>query len=137
MAFVQETMEPIKDRNEGTVFKLRNHQAMAALAKGNGTIIDVDVVLEALNVTEALAKLNVGTDWSAEIQVAQDALSTMASRGLANGNRFIFKAQELTAINLAMEVHDAQLDAVSVGKMIEAIFLVRNVKRSGAARAIA
>jgi len=137
MAFVQETMEPIKDRNEGTVFKLRNHQAMTALAKGNGTIIDVDVVLEALNVTEALAKLNVGTDWSAEIQAAQDALSTMASRGLANGNRFIFKAQELTAINLAMEVHDAQLDAVSVGKMIEAIFLVRNVKRSGAARAIA
>ena len=136
MAFVKETMEPIRDRSEGTIFKLRNHQAMAALAQGRGTVIDINVVLDALNVTEALAKLNVGTDWSGEIKAAQDALKMMASRGLANGDRFIFKAPELTAINLAMEVHDAQLDAVSVGKMIEAILLVNNVKRSGAAEVI-
>jgi hypothetical protein len=109
---------------------------MTALAPGKGTYADVNAVLEALNVTEALAKLNVGNDWSVEIKAAQDALKTMASRGLANGDRFIFKAQELTAINLAIEVHDAQLDTVSVGKMIEAIVLIRNTLRSGAAEVI-
>ena len=137
MAFVKETMEPIRDRSEATTFKLRNHQAMSALAQGRGTVIDINVVLDALNVTEALAKLNVGKDWSDEIQAAQDALKMMASRGLANGDKFIFKAPELTAINLAMEVHDVQLDTVNVGKMIEAILLVNNVKRSGAAEVIA
>lgn len=129
-------MEPIKNRREATTFKLRTHQAMTALAQGKGTYVDVNAVLEALNVTEALAKLNVGNDWSVEIKAAQNALKTMASRGLAHGDRFIFKAQELTAINLAVEVHDAQLESVSVGKMIEAIVLVRNTLRSGAAEVI-
>ena len=61
----------------------------------------------------------------------------MASRGVAADWRFVFKAAELTAVNLAMEVHDAQLDAVNVGQIIAATELVRAIKRSGAARVIA
>ena len=137
MAYVKETLEPISTRAEGTTFKLRNHQALLSLAKGNGTRLDADVVIDALNVTEALARLDVGKDWSAEIKAAQDAMLEMASRGLAAADRFVFKAAELTAINLAMEVHDAQIDAVNVGQMQDAILLVRAIKRSGAARVIA
>ena len=61
MAFVKETLEPIRTREECVTFKLRNHQALAALAKGHGTRRDVDVVIDALNVTEALARLDVAT----------------------------------------------------------------------------
>jgi len=136
MGYVKETLQPMKDRSESTIFKLRSHQALTAIAKGQGTINDVNALVDALNVTEALARLNVGKDWSDEIQIAQDAISAMASRGLFSG-KFIFKAPELTAVNLAMEVHDAQLDAVTVGKMQEAILLVRSVTRSGAANVIA
>lgn len=137
MAFVKETLEPIHTRAECTTFKLRNHQAMAALAQGNGTRRDVDVVIDALNVTEALALLNVGKDWATEIRAAQDALYDMATRSLAAGNRFVFKAVELTAVNMAMEVHDAQLDTVNVGQLLEAVKMVRSVKRSGHLRVIA
>jgi len=137
MAWVKETLEPIRTRNEGTTFKLRNHQAMLSLAQGAGTRPDVDVVIDALNVTEALARLDVGKDWSTEIKAAQDALLAMAARGVAAGDRFVFKGTELAAVNLAMDVHDAQLDAVNVGKLTDAIKLVRLVKRSGGARVIA
>jgi hypothetical protein len=33
---------------------------------------------------------------------------------VANGMRFIVKGEELKALNLCMEVHDAQLEAVTV-----------------------
>ena len=137
MAFVKETLEPIRTREECVTFKLRNHQALAALAKGHGTRRDVDVVIDALNVTEALARLDVGNDWADEIKAGQDALHAMASRGVAADWQFVFKAAELTAVNLAMEVHDAQLDAVNVGQIIAATELVRAIKRSGAAQVIA
>lgn len=137
MAFVKETLEPIRTREECVTFKLRNHQALASLAQGKGTRRDVDVVIDALNVTEALARLDVGNDWADEIKAGQDALLTMTQRAIAVGDRFVFKAAELTAVNLAMEVHDAQLDAVNVGQIIAATELVRAIKRSGAARVIA
>lgn len=137
MAFVKETLEPISTREECVTFKLRNHQALAALAKGHGMSHDIRVVIDALNVTEALARLDVGNDWADEIKAGQDALMTMTQRCLAGSDRYVFRAAELTAVNLAMEVHDAQLDAVNVGQMQEAIELVRLIKRSGAARVIA
>lgn len=137
MAFVKETLEPIRTREECVTFKLRNHQALAAIAKGQGNSHDIRVVIDALNVTEALARLDVGNDWADEIRAGQDALLTMAQRCLAGSDRYVFKAAELTAVNLAMEVHDAQLDAVNVGQIIAATELVRAIKRSGAARVIA
>lgn len=136
MAFVKETMEPIRSRDECTMFKLRNHLAMVELAQGRGTRQDIDTVVNALNVTEALARINVGNDWAPEIKAGQDALLDMATRGLAAGNHFIFTAAQLTAVNLAMGVHDVQLDAVSFGQLESALKLVRAVKRSGSARVI-
>jgi len=40
----------------------------------------------------------------------------VAARGIESG-RFVLKAQELVAMNLVMELHDAQLDQTNVREM--------------------
>jgi hypothetical protein len=41
----------------------------------------------------------------------------LARRGVANDFRFIARGPELVALNLAMEVHDAQLETVTVKQL--------------------
>ena len=136
LAYVVSGFKPMASLSEATTLRIRNHAAVDALAKGAGTRQDINTVVEALNITEALARQNVGTDWAAEIKAGQDALLTLARRGLAAGDRYTFKPAELVAVNLAMEVHDAQLDAINVKQLEAAMHLVRRVQRSGGARAI-
>ena len=61
-----------------------------------------------------------GTEYSAEIRAGQDALLAVARR-----ERFILKPEELNALNLAMEVHDAQLDVCTVVQLERAIDIVQ------------
>jgi hypothetical protein len=74
-----------------------------------------------MNVAEALADRGWGKDWKPEIRIGQDALFTLARRGVANGMRFIVKGEELKALNLGMEIHDAQLEAVTVRELEQAM----------------
>jgi hypothetical protein len=76
-----------------------------------------------------------GADWRTEIRAAQDALFAMAQRGVATG-RWLFTGPELTAVNLAMELHDAQLDACTVDELQKAIELSKRIIRAGKARVI-
>lgn len=136
LAYVMSGFKPMASLNAGTTLRIKNHAALTALARGQGTRRDVDMIVEALNITEALARQDVGTDWADEVRAGQDALLAMATRGQAAGDRYTFKPVELTAVNLAMEIHDAQLDAINVKQLETALDLVKRVQRSGGARAI-
>ena len=78
----------------------------------------MDVLISAFNMTEAYMKLrpDLGADWVNEIRQGQDALLMVAARGIDSG-RFVLKGQELVAMNLVMELHDAQLDQTNVRDM--------------------
>lgn len=123
--------------HENVIVRARNHDALRSLAAGTGTRADVDIVIGALNMTEALALIrkDLGADWQAEIQAAMQGLLEMARRGAATG-RFLFRGPELTAVNLGMEVHDAQLDATTVAELERAMDLVAKVKLAGRATSI-
>ena len=97
----------------------------------------VDVLTEALNMTEALARLRIGVDWIDEIRQGQDAMLGMACRGVANDNRFVFTESELESVNLAMKVHDLQLNVCTVAELEKALSLVRDVIKRKRARVIA
>jgi hypothetical protein len=60
----------------------------------------------------------------------------MGQRGVAR-DRFLFTGPELTAMNLGMEIHDAQLDACTVGQLEKALDFVARELRARRARAIA
>ena len=137
MAWVKSGLLPVsKVDHAGITLKIKNHDALTNITQGRGTRDDIDIVIAAMNVTEALALIGKGKDWHAEIRAAQDAILTMARRGLAKDNKFLFNGPEMQAVNLAMEIHDAQLDACTVDELQKAITLSKHIIRTGRARVI-
>lgn len=135
MLHVTSGMKRVGSISEGTTLKIKNHAALESLRLGKGTRDDIDILITAYNITEALAMLRIGDDWRNEIRAAQDALLAVGRRGAETG-KFILRGPELTLFNLAMQVHDAQLDACTVAELEKAIDIVADVIRSKGARAI-
>ena len=121
----------------GVALKLKNHEALDSILKGHGTKDDVDVLIAAMNMSEALTRIRdeLGVDWSIEIKAAQDALYSMAKRGVAKG-RFAFTGPEMTAVKLVMDIHNAQLDECNVKEMEQAMDIVHEEIRLKKARPI-
>ena len=114
----------------GVGLKLKNHEALDSIMKGQGTRDHVDVLIHAVNMAEALIRIrdDLGADWATEIRAAQDAIYTMGKRGVEK-NRFAFTGPEMTAVRVVMDVHDAQLDDCSVKEMEKALDLVNEEVR--------
>jgi hypothetical protein len=79
--------------------------------------------------------MRIGDDWKDEIRAAQDALLAMGRRGVETG-KFILRGPELTSFNLAMEIHDAQLDACTVAELEKAMDVVEAIVKNKLARVI-
>ena len=112
--------------HEGSVMlKLKAHAALDDIVKGQGTKYHLDVLICAMNTAEALYRVNpaLGEEYKVELRQAQDALLSMCRRGVAKG-RFLFTGEELKAMNLGMELHDAQLDACTLRDLENATNLV-------------
>ena len=120
---------------QGTDLRIKNHYALNQLRLGQATKPDIDVLIGALNMTEALARMRLGDDWQEEILAGLDALHAVAQRGKTT-SRFVCKGPELTAINLSMEIHDAQLDACTVKDIEMGMDLVAKEFRAKKMRAI-
>lgn len=135
--FVLNGMKPIDTfTSEAITLRARNHSAMVDAVQGQANKSTVDILIAALNVTEALAvTAKLGGDWREEIHAAQDALLSMARRGVKT-DRFVFTGPELTAMNLAMELHDEQLSNCTVAQLEKAVAHVNHQYRSGAMRRI-
>ena len=111
----------------GVALKLKNHQALDSMLKGGGNRDQLDVLIAALNVAEALLRqnANLGSLHKADIEAGQAALRTMAQRSIRTKS-MAFTASEMAAVKWAMQVHDAQLDACTVREMERAIDLVHS-----------
>ena len=118
--------------------RIKNHLALRCVVEGTATRKDMDVLIEAFNITEALARVDpaLGRDWAAEIKAGQDALLAMGKRGVGLGDRFVFTGAELNAANTVMELHDAQLERCTVAQMEKAIGEVVKDIRNKKARAV-
>jgi hypothetical protein len=121
----------------GVALKLKNHEALDSILMGEGTRDHVDVLIAAVNMAEAMVRLReeLGADWKTEIKSAQDALFTMAKRGVEK-NKFAFTGPEMNAVKLVMDVHDVQLDNCTVKDMERALFIVEEEIRMKKCRAI-
>lgn len=124
--YVLEGMKPMSSHPAALTLRIKNHQALHEIVHGHGTRDDMDILIAAMNMAEALAMVNpdkLGADMRKDINSAQSAVLTMARRGVER-NRFLFTGQELTTVNAAMEIHDAQLDACSIAELEKATDLV-------------
>ena len=116
--------------------KIKNHSALEALRTGQAKRYDLDSIISALNVSEALSRLGIGHEYTDEIREGQDALLELSRRGINRDDRFVAKASELTAINYVMELHDLQLDITTIAQLEKALDIVMNEIKSRKARVI-
>ena len=125
MGFVMENLSPVRSHTAFMLdLKIKNHAALEALTKGNATRADIDTLVAMGNVTEAFARMGFGKDYSDVVNRGLQALRSVGARGAAS-NRFILKAAEMSALNEFMELHDAQMEVVTLKDMDAAIALVR------------
>lgn len=124
MSWVKSGMKPIAETGDAiTVLRLRNHGAMAALTKGQATRQDLDILISCMNITEAYWRMGFGHEYKEVVNAGLAALRSVGKRGLESG-RFILKADEMAALNEAMELHDAQLEISTVKQMEQALDIV-------------
>jgi len=135
MSHVISGMKKVGDLSSGTTLMIMNHDALENVRKGLAQRKDIDVLIAAVNMAEALIRMRIGDDWKDEIRAAQDALFAVGSRGVETG-KFILRGPELTSLNLGMEIHDAQLEACTVAELERAIDIVHNEIRHHRARPI-
>ncbi|HSG62660.1 MAG TPA: hypothetical protein VLA24_14625 [Pseudomonadales bacterium] len=124
MSWVKSGMKPIAETGDAiTVLRLRNHGAMAALTKGQATRQDLDILISCMNITEAYWRMGFGYEYKEVVNAGLAALRSVGKRGLESG-KFILKADEMAALNEAMELHDAQLEVSTVKEMEQALDIV-------------
>jgi 5-formyltetrahydrofolate cyclo-ligase len=124
LAYVLESLKPVKDHDSYLIdLKIKNHAAMEVLTKGRAVRADMDILINMVNVVEALYRLGFGEDYGDVVQQGLDALHEVGKRGVQTG-RFILKAHEMSRLNLVMELHDAQMEVITVKDMERAVDLV-------------
>jgi hypothetical protein len=125
-------LENLSSVNSHTSFmldlKIKNHGAMESLTKGVAGRADIDTLISMTNMTEAFARLGFGRDYGDVVRDGLQALRDVGKRGVASGS-FVLKASEMNALNAAMELHDAQMDIVTLKDMDRAIALVQEEYR--------
>ena len=107
VAWVLNGFKPIATSyNQIQTVQIKNHGAIEAIRQGKAGLEDVNALLTAFDVAEALATLGQGTDWLEEIRSGYAALDAASHRP-----RFLFTGPELTAVKLIVDILDAQLDS--------------------------
>ena len=137
MGHVKSGFRPVSDTGDAVmILRIKNHGALTAIAKGDGTRQDIDIIISAMNIAEALIRMGIGNPHEADMREAQDAMLTMARRGVEKGDRFVFTGQELSAVNFAMEIHEAQLDTITIVQLEKAVAMVKRIIMGGGSRRV-
>lgn len=124
LGYVLESLTPVKQHESFLLdLKIKNHGAMTALTKGYAEKHDIEVLISMINMTEALHVLGFGKEYAEIIKAGLDALTEIGRRGAQDG-RFIVKAYEMTALNTALELHDAQMDVTTIKDIERAIAII-------------
>lgn len=136
LGYVLEGMEPVRSHGSHALnLKIRNHLALSNLTQGKATRQDIDTLISMVNIVEALYRLGFGKEYAEEVKNGLDALHAVAVRG-KDSNRFILKADEMNALNVICELHDAQLEVITVKDLDQAINLVEKEYRAKKMRPI-
>jgi hypothetical protein len=116
---------------------LKNMSALDSLSKGTANKKEIDIVIGVINVAEALCELGVGSEYHQIVLSASSALYDVCKRSFDINDRFICRGEELSAIKLGYEVHDAQMEATTIGMLDKALDVIDKTIRAQKATVIA
>lgn len=125
MAFVQESVTPVAKHDSYLLdLKITNSMAMTALMQGTATKRDMDVIIAMNNIAEALYELGFGRQYQDITTEGRFAILSIVYRAVER-HKFTPTGPEVKALNMLMELHDAQMDAITVRDMEKAIALAK------------
>ena len=130
LGYVLEGLEPVRSHGSHALnLKIKNHLALSNLTQGKATRHDIDILINMVNIVEALYRLEFGKEYAEEVQHGLQALYAVAVRG-KDSSRFILKADEMNALNTITELHDAQLEVITLKDLDQAVVLVEKERRA-------
>ena len=125
LGFVLENITPITQHEDYLLnLQLKNSSAMERLLKGNATKKDMNTLIAMSNITEALQMMGFGTEYKEVGVDGREALIGIIMRAVKI-LRFTPTGKEIQSLNMLMELHDAQMDVITVKSMDEAINLAK------------
>ena len=125
MAFVQESLTPVALHDNYLLdLKIVNSMAMASLMKGTATKRDMDVLVAMSNIVEALYELGFGSQYQDVATEGRYAILSIVYRAVER-LRFVPTGEDIKRLNTLMELHDAQMDAITIADMERAIALAK------------
>lgn len=139
IAYVMESMTPVAKHESYLIdLKIRNHAAMTALTRGMATKTDMDDLIAMANISEALSRLGFGQEYADVTRAGLDSLHEVGKRGMADPTKpkFILRSSDMKALNELMELHDAQMDVITIKDMERAIDIVNEEFRQRKMRPI-
>lgn len=111
--------------------QLIGHAALTAITRGQGVPVDIDNLALISNMAMVLAEMGLGADLLNEVLQGQQAVISMQER-LEQTGRVGASGPAIYALNVLLDVHDAQLDIPpSVHEMRQAIGEVQRRRRAG------
>jgi tRNA(Leu) C34 or U34 (ribose-2'-O)-methylase TrmL len=126
VGFVLEGMTPVRAHDSYLLdLKIRNHDAMAKLLRAEATQADMDTLIACSNITEALYKLGFGEEYGEVCIGGREAIIGIAHRAVEH-KRYVPTGPEINKLNLMMELHDAQMDVITIKDMERALAYAKN-----------
>lgn len=125
LGYIMESFKPVA-KHEGYLLdlKIKNSEAMMALTHGAATKSDLDVLVAMSNMTEALCHTGFGEDYKDVAVDGREALLQIVHRAVEI-KRFVPTAGQLKALQDLMELHDAQMDVITIKDLERAVEFVR------------
>lgn len=136
LAYVLESITPVRQYNSYLLdLKIKNHGAMTSLMKGVATKDDMNILLAMNNIVEALWRMGFGKQYTEVMRAGYQALLD-SSRRFAKDNRVTLYAHEIAALNDHMELHDEQMEVITIKDIERALVLIRKEVAAGKAERI-
>ena len=130
VGYVLESMTRVADHDfDLTALRIKNSQAMYALLHGGAMKDDMDKLVAMSNVTEALWEMGFGAEYQNVCIDGRYAILSIVNRATKHG-KFTPTGPEITMLNTLMELHDAQMEVITVKDMERALDVIRHKLRT-------
>lgn len=114
VGYVLESLSPLREHDFSLLdLRIKHSEAMLALTRGTATKTHIDRLVGMNNITEALWQMGFGTEYRNVAVAGREALLNIVQRATKHG-RFTPTGPEIQALNMLMELHDAQMDVITV-----------------------
>ena len=121
IGYVTESIKPVAAHNTYLLdLKIKNSEAMLALMRGKATKPDIDILIAMSNIVEALYQLGFGKEYKDIGIDGREAILQIVQRAV-EVKRFVPTAEQIKALQTLMELHDAQMDVITIKDMERAL----------------